>query len=83
MHVLENIIISEFECKFGFKGISLVGQTVKESACNEGDLSLTPGLGRSPGEGMTIHSSILAWEIPWTKEPGGLLSMELQRVRRD
>ena len=29
------------------------------------------------------HSSILAWKIPWTEEPGGLQSMELQRVRHD
>ena len=28
---------------------------------------------------MAIHSSILAWEIPWTEEPGGLQSMGLQR----
>ena len=34
-------------------------------------------------EGMAIHSSILAWRIPWTKEPGGLWSMRLQRVRHD
>ena len=26
---------------------------------------------------MTTHSSILAWEIPWTEEPGGLQSVEL------
>ena len=32
---------------------------------------------------MTTHSSILGWEIPWTEEPGGLWSMELQRVRYD
>ena len=32
---------------------------------------------------MTIHSSILAWRIPWTEEPGGLLSMGSQRVRHD
>ena len=31
-------------------------------------------------EGMAIHSSILAWRIPWTKEPGGLQSIGLQRV---
>ena len=31
--------------------------------------------------GMTTHSSILAWRIPWTEEPGGLHSMESQRVR--
>ena len=30
---------------------------------------------------MATHSSVLAWEIPWTKEPGGLQSMVLQRVR--
>ena len=32
---------------------------------------------------MTTHFSILAWRIPWTEEPGGLQSMELQRVRHD
>ena len=34
-------------------------------------------------EGMAIHSSILAWRIPWTEEPGGLQSMGLQRVGHD
>ena len=34
-------------------------------------------------EGMAIHSSILAWEIPWTEDPGGLQSMGPQRVRHD
>ena len=32
---------------------------------------------------MANHSSILAWEIPWTEEPGGLRSMGSQRVRHD
>ena len=32
---------------------------------------------------MAIHSSILAWEIPWTEEPGGLQSVELRRVGHD
>lgn len=32
---------------------------------------------------MATHSSILAWRIPWTGEPGGLQSMGLQRVRND
>ena len=32
---------------------------------------------------MATHSSILAWEIPWPEEPGGLQSMGLQRVGRD
>ena len=33
--------------------------------------------------GKATHSMILAWEIPWTEEPGGLQSMGSQRVRRD
>ena len=32
---------------------------------------------------MAIHSSTIAWKIPWTEEPGRLQSMELQRVRHD
>ena len=32
---------------------------------------------------MATHSSILAWEIPWTEEPSGLQSIGLQRVRHD
>ena len=34
-------------------------------------------------DGMATHFSIHAWRIPWTEEPGGLLSMGLQRVRHD
>ena len=34
-------------------------------------------------KGMATQSSILAWRIPWTEEPGGLQSMGLQRVRHD
>ena len=34
-------------------------------------------------QGMVTHSSILAWEIPWTEEPGGLQFMVLQRVGHD
>ena len=34
-------------------------------------------------KGMATHSSILAWRIPWTEEPGGLQSMGLQRVEHD
>ena len=39
--------------------------------------------GDSLEEGMAIHSSIPAWRIPWTEEPGGLQSMGLQRLRHD
>ena len=34
-------------------------------------------------EGRATHSNILAWRIPWTEEPGGLQSMESQRVGHD
>ena len=63
-----------------------VCSVVKESACNVGDTGntgLIPGLGRSPGEEMATHSSILAWRIPWTEEPGRLQSVALQRVGLD
>ena len=58
----------------------------KESACNAGDtgdVGLIPGTGRFLEEGMATHSSILAWRIPWTEEPGGLQSTGSQRVRHD
>ena len=32
---------------------------------------------------MATHSTVLAWRIPWTEEPGGLQSVGLQRVRHD
>ena len=55
---------------------------VKNLSANAGDVR---DVGREdPREdGVATHSSILAWEIPWTEEPGGLQSMGLQRVRRD
>ena len=36
-----------------------------------------------PEEGMATHSSISAWRIPWTEEPGGLQPVRLQRVGDD
>ena len=47
------------------------------------DLGSIPGLKRSLEEEMATHSSILAWEIPWTEEPGGLQSVGSQRVGHD
>jgi len=55
----------------------------KESACNTGntrDASSIPKWGRSLEKEMAIHSSILAWETPWTEEPGGLQSMGSQEL---
>ena len=51
------------------------------NAGDTGDAGLIPGSGRCPGEG--IHSSILAWEMPWTERPDRLQSMGLQRAGQD
>ena len=59
---------------------------VKNPPANAGDIrdkGWTPGSRRSLEEGLATHSSILAWRIPWTEEPGGLWSIGLQRVRHD
>ena len=63
----------------GFPG----GLDGKESACNVGDLGLILGWEDPLEEGMATLSSILAWRIPWTEEPGGLQSIGLQRVGHD
>ena len=63
----------------GFPG----GSDGEESSCNAGDLGLIPGLEDPLEKGTTTHSSILAWRIPWTEEPGRLQYMGLQTVRHD
>ena len=50
----------------------LVVKSLPASAGDGRDTSSIPGLERSPGRGHGTHSSILAWRIPWTEEPGGL-----------
>ena len=44
------------------------------------DVGSIPGSGRSPGEEMATHSSVLAWETPQTEEPNRLQSLGSQRV---
>ena len=56
------------------------GSVSKESACDAGDLGLIVGQEDSQEEEMAPYSSILAWEIPWTEEPGGLQSMGSQEL---
>ena len=53
----------------------LGGSDDKESTCQAGDPGSIPGLGRSMEKEMATHSSVLAWKIPWTEEPGRLQSM--------
>ena len=64
---------------------SLVAQTVKNlPAMQETQETLVQSLVREDPleKEMATHSSILAWEIPWTEEPRGLQSMGLQKVRQ-
>ena len=59
------------------------GSDGKESAYNAGDPGSIVGWEDPLGKGMITQSSILAWRTPWTEEPGGQQSMELQRVWHD
>ena len=63
----------------GFLG----GSVVKESVFNEETQVQSLGQGDSLEKEMATHSSMLAWKIPWTEEPGWLQSLGLQRVSRD
>ena len=63
--------------------VVLVLKSLPAKAGEVGDLGLIPGSGRSPEEGVEIHSSILAWRIPGTEEPGGLQFMGSQGVGHD
>ena len=59
---------------------------VKNLPANAGDMrdaSLIPGSGDPLEEGMAIHSSMVAWRIPWTEETGRLQSMGSQRFGQD
>ena len=59
---------------------------VKNPPASTGDIrdaGSIPGSGGSLEKEMATHSSILAWRIPWTEEPGGLHSRGSQRVGHD
>ena len=69
--------------EFQIRWASLVSYT-KESACQCRRHEFYPWAGKIPLEkGMATDSSILAWRIPWTEQPVGLLSIEAHRVRHD
>ena len=67
-------------------GTSLMVQWLGLSAPRASGLGLIPGQGIRSNmleKAMTTHSSVPAWRIPGTAEPGGLLSMGSHRVRHD
>ena len=59
-----------------------MAQWAKNSPANAGDALLIPDGERSPGGSMATHSSILAWRIPCTEEPGRLQSLGLKESDR-
>ena len=61
----------------------LVAQTVKNVPSVQETWVRSLGWEDPLEKGMATHSSILAWRIPWTEEPGGLQSVGSQRVRDD
>ena len=73
--------------KVSYKGkVSQVALVVKILHASSGDVrdeDLSLGLENPLEKGMATHCSILTWRIPWTGEPGGLKSTDLQRVRHD
>ena len=62
---------------------SLVAQTVQNPPVMQETRVRSLGREDALEKGIATHSSILAWRIPWTEEPGGLQSVGLQSVRRD
>ena len=71
-----------YTCKWEM-GASLMAQMVKNLPAMQEAWVQFLGQEDHLEKGMATHSSILAWRIPWTEEPGGLQSMEVQRVRHD
>ena len=63
--------------------VVLVVKNPPRSAGDTRDLGAIPKSGRSPGERMATHASILTWRIPWTEDPGKLQSVGSQSVRHD
>ena len=78
----ERVLKKKNSCTI-YTGASLVAQAVKNLPPMQETWVRSLGQEDALEEGMTTHSSILAWRIPWTEEPGGLRSMGLQRVRHD
>ena len=66
-----------------YKGIIPGGSVVKNPLAMQETQVQSLGQEDPLEKEMATHSSILAWRIPWTEEPGGLQSMGLQRVGHD
>ena len=83
MIILFFLIVLYLKLTFGFGWASLVAQTIKNTPAMQ-EMQVRSLGGEDPLEKeMATHSSILAWRILWTEEPGGLQSKGLQRVGHD
>ena len=65
------------------KAFTGLAHKVKNLPTMQGTPVRSLGLENPLEKGMETHSSILAWRIPWTEEPGGLQPIGSQRVRHD
>ena len=88
MHVLSRfspvrLLATLISLNLLFKWASLVAQTVKNLPAMQETWIRSPSWEDPLEKGMATHSSILAWRIPRTEEPGGLQSMGPQRVGHD
>jgi len=75
--------VAELRCSQTTPQTSLVAQTVKRLSTARETWVRSLGWEDPLEKEMAIHSSTIAWKIPWTEEPGRLQSMSLQRVRHD
>ena len=75
--------MQELFLRIGIDAHSLVDQMVKNLPSMQEMWVQSLGQEDPLEEELATHSSILAWRIPWTEEPGGLQSMWSQRVRHD
>ena len=82
-HILYVLNTKHFPSDFEYNGAYLVVQMAKILPAMQKTQIQPLGKGDPLEKGMATHSSILAWRIPWTEEPGGLQSMGSQRVRHD
>ena len=73
----------EFQGSKGVRRAPLGAQTAKNLPSMQETQVQSPGQEDPLEKGMTTHSNVLAWRIPWTMEPGGLQFVGSQRVRHD
>ena len=88
LHVVHGVAksrtrLSDFTSLHAPRQASLVAQTVKNLPAMQETWVRSLDWEDSLEKGVATHSSILAWRVPWTEEPGGQHSMGSQRVRQD